>query len=349
MLEATTRIYVRDPEREDDLVPAVVSETLGEKVMVRFLQPVSFSPGIETVIFFHNLDKCFTSVPCQLQRMFSKGQYPTGALVLQGEAEVAENRNSLRIDTLGQHMTATVNGTDRGEVVNISCGGIALLLDAEGYEPEQWLEVTLHDACGDYAGRMRVRSRFKDSDGRCRYGLMADPSGADLISQLTRITQEVQNISAPGDSRSVENNKANTQAATAGPGRPAHDEKRKTEQGKEDTPAPRDGTERLHQRTPWPGMAKVYIREENNIRVRSVDTEDLSRGGISFTSPHHIYEGNEVLFEKPIIGGFFRVMIVIRNIHILTGGMYRVGAQFRGAPLQPGVMPKGFEGHCEAA
>ena len=102
-------------------------------------------------------------------------------------------------------------------------------------------------------------------------------------------------------------------------------------------------TKREHQRTPWPGMAKVYIREEHNLRVLSVETGDLSRGGISFTCPQYIYEGSEVLFEKPIEGGFFRVMVTIVNVRVQNGGIHRIGAKFIGVPLRPGEMPEAFD------
>lgn len=349
MLEATTRIYVRDPEREDNLVPGVVSETLGQKVMVRFLQPVSFNPGVETVVSYHNQNNCFTRVPCQMLRMFSKGQYPTGALVLTGEEEIAENRSSFRIDIRDQSVSATVDGQARGEVVNMSCGGIAVLLDTQDYKPQQWLKVTLHYDCGDHAGRMQVRSMFHDKDGRYRYGLMADPEEAGLISQLTRITQELQSLKARRASRIGTNNRAGTKSAGNSSDDTSKAEQDQANKSNEPKPVSPDGTNRMHQRNPWPGMAKVYVREENNLRVLSVDTEDLSRGGISFTSQQYIYEGSEVLFEKPTDSGFFRVMIAIRNVRVMDGGAHRVGAQFLGAPLQPGKMPEAFEGICEAA
>jgi len=349
MLEATTRIYVRDPEREDNLVPGVVSETLGQKVMVRFLQPVSFKPGVETVVFFHNQSNCFTSVPCQMQRMFSKGQYPTGALVLTGEEDVAENRSSFRIDIHDQSVTATVNDQAKGEVVNISCGGIALLLDSDEYEVEQWLDVALQYDTGEHTGRMQVRSKFQDKDGRFRYGLMADPSDAGLINQLTRITQELQSVKARRASRIGVNNKATASSAQKEANEQAKTAKDADDRPEQAKPVSPDGTQRMHQRNPWPGMAKVYVREDNNLRVLSVDTEDLSRGGISFTSQQYIYEGSEVLFEKPITGGFFRVMVAIRNVRVMEGGVHRVGGQFLGAPLQPGKMPKAFGGTATAA
>lgn len=348
MLEATTRIYVRDPEREDNLVPGVVSETLGQKVMVRFLQPVSFKPGAQTVVFFHNASNSFTNVPCQMQRMFSSGQYPTGALVLTGEAEISENRSAFRIDVHDKSVAAVINKQDSGEVVNISCGGIAVMLDTEEYEPETWVNVTLQYDGDEFTGKMQVRSKFQDKDKRFRYGLMADPAEAGMISQLSRITQELQQLKARRSSRIGVNNKAGNAEQKAAEEKADATEKQDAK-AEAEKPASVDGTQRQHQRNPWPGMAKIYVREEHNLRVLSVDTDDLSRGGISFLCPQYIYEGSEVLFEKPITGGFFRVMVAIRNVRVLDGGVHRIGGQFLGAPLEAGKMPKAFGGAAEAA
>lgn len=348
MLEATTRIYVRDPERRDDLVPGVVSETLGPKVMVRFLQPVAFAPGVQTVVFFHNQNDAFTSVPCQMQRMFSRGQYPTGALVLTGQAQIAESRSSFRIDIHDQSVTAVANGEDHGEVANISCSGVALLLDSEQYEPGKWLKIALQYDGDSFSGKMQVRGRSQEKDGRFRYGLMADPAEPSLISQLSRISQELQNLKARRGSRLGVNNKAKNQAPREVKNTEA-DAEAKQPDTEPQSPAPPGDSKRQHQRNPWPGMAKIYIREENNLRVLSVDTADLSRGGISFICPQYIYEGSEVLFEKPIDGGFFRVMVAVRNVHVQEGGVHRIGAQFLGAPMQPGKMPEGYGGSLDAA
>ena len=178
---------------------------------------------------------------------------------------------------------------------------------------------------------------------------MVDPEDADLVSQLSRISQELQNLKAKRASRIGVNNKATAQADQTDPqgdasasgqsdGKPTE-----AQSGNEEQTPSSDSTKREHQRAPWPGMAKVYIREAHNLRVLSVETGDLSRGGISFLSPQYIYEGSEVLFEKPIEGGFFRVMVTVMNVRVQNGGKHRIGAQFLGVPMKPGEMPAAFD------
>lgn len=349
MLEANTRIYVRDPEREDNRIPGVVSEVLGQKVMVRFLQPATFKPGVETVVYYHDDTDSFASAPCQMQRMFSKGQYPTGALVVTGETQIAEKRRTVRISINDNSFTARVNDQHEAEVVNISCGGIALMIDTDEYKPNTWVAITLYYEGDEHVSNMQVRGQMKDKSGRFRYGLMADPEDAGMISQLTRITQALQ-IKMKGDPGKT-NVKHESAAATSTSSETVLTKDNPAKQRPQEIPnsVPKGGTKRTHQRNPWPGMAKVYIREEQNLRVLSVDTEDLSRGGISFISANYIYEGTEVLFEKPIEGGFFRVMVQIKNIRVIRGRTHRIGAQFLGAPLEPGKMPEGFSDAANAA
>ncbi|MGB0767259.1 MAG: PilZ domain-containing protein [Phycisphaeraceae bacterium] len=347
MLEAATRIYVTDPNREDNLIPAVVSETLGEKVIVRFLQPITLTPGAETELRYHNQHNCFTRVPCQLQRMFSSGQYPTGALVLTGDEEVAENRSSFRVTVADDIVQATISGDTQADVVNISAGGIGAVVDIDDYKLGDWIKIALQYDCGEHTGRMQVRSVWAQDDGRFRYGLMADPDEADLVSQLSRITQQLQQVKARRASRIGTNNRAGAAVAedTATPAetKPSNQDQQTGEQTPESDELCQDGTQRQHQRNRWPGMAKVYIREEHNLRVLDVETGDLSRGGISFVCPQYIYKDSEILFEKPISGGFFRVVATVCNIMVREKGTHRIGAKFVGAPLKPGEIPKAYD------
>lgn len=351
MIEATTRIYVRDPEREDNLIPGVVNETLGDKIIVRFLQPISIPTGVETQILFHNQQNSFTRVPCQLQRMFSKGQYPTGALVLTGEAEVAENRSSYRVSINDGMVAAVVNTEDKGEVINVSNGGIAVLFDTKEYKIDQWLNIIIHYDCDEHRGRMQVRGVFRQDDGRFRYGLMADPNGPEMVSQLARISQELQQVKAKRASRIGVNNKAAKKVAYTDADNP--DETDADPMADEQSDAPQGDThhkaQRQHQRNPWPGMAKVYIREDHNLRVLDVETGDLSCGGISFVSPQYIYKDSEVLFEKPISGGFFRVVISICNVIVQEQGKHRIGAKFVSCPLNQGDVPTNYDPNQYAA
>jgi|GEM_PF-2488341 len=351
MIEATTRIYVRDPEREDNLIPGVVNETLGEKIVVRFLQPISLQQGVEMQMLFHNQQNAFTKVSCQLQRMFSRGQYPTGALVLTSEPQVAENRGSFRVSINDGMVAAIVNTEDKGEVINVSNGGVAVMLDTDEYQVDQWLNVSLQYDCDEYLGRMQVRGVFRQDDGRFRYGLMADAEGAGLVSQLARITQEVQQVKARRTSRIGVNNKADNKVSYIDAD--SADEKEvKSAEGEtsvETEAEAHQDSQRQHQRNPWPGMGKVYIREDHNLHVLDVETGDLSRGGISFLCPQYIYKDCEVLFEKPVSGGFFRVIIVVCNVMVLEGGVHRIGAKFIGCPMKQGEIPTDYDPNLHAA
>lgn len=323
------RIYVRHPDQADNLVPAIVEEKLGKQFVVRFLESISFGVGTETTVLFHDEANCFTSVPCRILRILSEDPQ-TGVIMLTGEAAAIDSRSTSRIDVVDQNVTATVNSKYSGEVINMSCEGIALLLDLKEPIPDPWLDVTLAYGGNEFEGRMQVRNRSQEKDGRIRYGLMAASNGTELLSQLPRIIQDIQRLSeqrtAPGDV---------SEEAVA----PSETD----QQEEQEDSAPPEESKRESERAPWPGIAKVYLRESKNLRVLSVDTQDLSRGGISFIATQYIYEGCDALFEKPIEGGFFRVMISIRNVRVEDGGMHRVGAQFIGGPMQGGKIPEAYD------
>lgn len=350
MLEASTRIYVRDPKREDNLIPGIVSEVIKEKVVVRYLQPIALLPGVKTQVLFYNQHNCFTTVPCQLQRMLTGGQSPTGALILTGDPEVAENRNSYRVSINDGTVGATVNDEDKAEVINLSCEGLAALLDTEAYQVDQWVNITLHDACGDHPGRVQVRGRSCQTDGRFRYGLMADPDEAGLISQLARIKQEQQRVKSRRAQGIGVNNKAANQASNENQDPVRGRAENTADDVSEETDVDSHGSaQRRATRTPWPGMAKVYVREDSHLRVLDIEVGDLSRGGISFLCPRFIHKDREALFEKPIGGGFFRVRMMVRNVMLDQDGKHRVGAQFIDGPLKPGEMPPDYTPTLDAA
>lgn len=97
---------------------------------------------------------------------------------------------------------------------------------------------------------------------------------------------------------------------------------------------------RQHARRDWPGAARVYIRDDTNLRVLNVNTLDLSEGGLGFSCAQPVYEGRKLLFEKPTpSGGAFCINAVVRSVRMIPGARYRVGVQFLGKPVMPHELP----------
>ena len=78
------------------------------------------------------------------------------------------------------------------------------------------------------------------------------------------------------------------------------------------------------------------VLEERQLRVLEANTIDLSQGGICFVCRSYVYEGTEVLFEKPSPKGLFRVVAKVMSVAMVGNGLHRVGVQFVGSPLKPG-------------
>jgi len=344
MFETNTRVHIRDPLHEDNLVPAVVLKCDGMRVSLRFLQAFWLTPDDAVTLFYYNHSNQFNSVSCRFHRMLTPGDNPVGTVTIDGEPASAETRSAYRVAVFDNVVSATINGSDMAEVLNISCNGIGVVLDREDIPAQEWIRVGVRYEKDVHEGKMQVRSITPMPDGRFRYGLLADESDPTLISQLTRITHHLQQIKARRASGLGNNRRSG--AADNDADRCGLIQEKKIA---EETPVSPDGTQRMHMRSPWPGKAKLYIREDQNIRVLTVETVDLSKGGLSFISQQFIYDNSEVLFEKPINGGFFRVCGVVRSSRIEDSGAHRVGVKFTSAPLKPGQNLPGFEQKFNAA
>lgn len=339
MLDHVQRIYVQHPSRADNLIPAAVLDVHDNRIRVRFLQPAAVPAKKKTQLFYHDALHVFHSIECEVIRMECAGTQPIGSLGLIGKPQRNDQREAFRVGAHGDSFPVQIDGAGQGELINISCTGAAAAFGYDGLAVDSWLNVTLVYDLQPITGRMQVRNWSKLSDGRIRYGFKADPEDGQLLSELSRITQNLQQLKARRASRlsgaarkqtglnaSVDHEDTNAVDAKAPPKALSH---------AEDTDA--DGqSKRQHQRKPWNGVAKIYLREEQNLRVLDVSTIDLSPGGLSFASSNYIYQGSELLFEKPIPGGLFRIRGKVRSVHVHAPGKHRVGIQFIGSPLKPG-------------
>ncbi|MEM9019604.1 MAG: PilZ domain-containing protein [Planctomycetota bacterium] len=333
MLEKAQRIYVQHPTRKDNLIPAAVVEVKEHRARVRFLQPVALPAKKRTRLFFHDQHQAFYSIACEVVRMESLGPQPVGSISLIGEPQRDDQRQTLRVQVHGDEVSARIDNVGDGRVLNLSCTGLAVSLDSDGLAIDTWVTLAIGYDGQPITGRMQVRNWSKLTDGRVRYGLVADPCDGQLLSELSRITQNQQQIeagrasgfggnlrySAGENPQSIESNAAEESSAV-------------------DQPAAKETggrSKRQHDRRPWTGAAKIYLRESQNLRVLDVKTIDLSPGGLSFECPKYIYEDSELLFEKPIPGGMFRIRGEVRSVHVDQSGKHRVGIKFLGIPLQP--------------
>lgn len=274
-------------------------------------------------MYFHDADHVFISIACEIICIEPRGKHPIGSIRTIGDPVRNEQRQTQRVDADGADISVQVQVSGenaqvlQGEVLNISGNGIRIVVDRGDLAAADWVDLTLAYDGQEIPGRMQVQNRCTRGDGRVRYGLMSDQKDGQLLSELARITQDLQDRHAQQGQGAATN--------------PSDDLAHDNGQDQQDPPQPR----RAHERRPWPGIAKVYLREGKNLRVLDIHTIDLSSGGLSFACPSYIYDSSELLIEKPVPGGFFRIRGAIRSCQISGSGTYRVGMQFLGAPLKP--------------
>lgn len=329
------RVYLQHPDNEDTLLPAQLLKEEDGILSVRLLEELMLKPNSETKQFYHDQNDLFFGFSCQILRMESAGPNPVVSVKQTGPKERHEHRDVYRVPVFNDTITVTINGKYPGQVLDISQGGLGIMLEFGGLKPEACVNAELVFDCKPVSGLMQVRYRKKNKDGRFRYGLAVDPVDNEFAKALTNIRHELQNVKARRASRlgtARADQAPNRPAPTANNNNPAH------------SPAPtaasnektNSNNKRAHERKDWTGPGKVYILEEARLRVIEVMTSDLSQGGLSFECKPYIYEGTELLFEKPGPNGVFRVCAKVRSVFVNKNGMHRVGAQFVGAPLKPG-------------
>ena len=334
MSEERNRIYLKHPTKQDALLPAQLLNSEDGLISMRLLEELTLPANVETKQFFHDQNDLFYGFECQVLRMESSGPNPVVSVRKTGPKERYENRETFRIPVYDDLVEATLDDRYAADVFNMGFNGLAAVIDYGGYKTGSWIKLEVRFDCAKATGRARVRYCNALKDGRFRYGLLIDPLDKALSKEMERITHALQNLKARRASRlGVNNGRATTQA-------PAHDkgtaqETEQTINGHHEANGSNRREWRMHERKAWEGPAKVYILEERQLRVLEVSTADLSLGGLCFVSKQYIYEGTEILFEKPVPGGLFRICARVKIIE-LRNGVHRVGVQFIGPPLKPG-------------
>ena len=173
------------------------------------------------------------------------------------------------------------------------------------------------------------------------YGLNVDADDQHFAQELANITQAIQNLKARRASRISSPHFYQTSLSDADPSVVFKAMEEAT--SKQKAAAPQCKRERrMHDRKAWEGPGKIYILEDRRMRVLDINTIDLSQSGVCFVCKPYIYEGTELLLERAIPGGLFRVVSSVQNVALGRDGLHRVGVKFTEAPLKPGETHKKY-------
>ena len=112
-----------------------------------------------------------------------------------GEPFSAENRQALRVSSIGTDLKATFGSEENCEVVDVSPTGFAVL-STKDHALDSHVKVTLFFKGEVFKGMVRVMTALKRKS-RIRYGVhcIDDPkSGSSLVNGLGRITMAIQRL-----------------------------------------------------------------------------------------------------------------------------------------------------------
>jgi hypothetical protein len=308
MFEDNVQVYVQSPDSEQRLIPGRLIMCKGLPTHIQFAEPIKLPIERDLQLYLHNKAGRFHNLPIAVTKMDAAGDRPVANIKVLGTPREQERRSEARLSVPDDMMVACIDHERSGSVLDVSSKGLSVLIDTDQKPLYSWIEIELKHRQYRLAGRMQVRSCRSAGEGFFRYGLMISEEAGDTLGKaLQLIVQDIE----------LASKKAAEQASAAGHGT----------------------NKRQHLRRVWPGPARVYIREESNLRVLKVNTMDLSEGGLSFTSAQPIYEGTEILFEKPADHASFCINATVRSVRLVEKARYRIGVQFKGQPLSMAQIP----------
>ncbi|MEM1355537.1 MAG: PilZ domain-containing protein [Planctomycetota bacterium] len=304
MLSNGKAIHVRAGTSQEDLFPGRLLISKDELPAIQFSRPTALPIGVELELLLHDQEGRFFGAPIRITRIDAAGDQPIAQIEIVGELTNRERRVAPRIEVPDDLMLVCIDNERTGSVVDISEQGMAVLIDTDSKPIGSWLEIDLTYNKRHVVGKMQAKSCKARGEGYFQYGLLANTEPGDTLhAALGALTREMHRLAEETTARAGGATQENL---------------------------------RRHPRRAWPGTARVFIREDTNLRVLKVNTLDLSEGGLGFSCPQPIYEGSEIVFEKTAPNGSaFCINAVVRSVCLLPGARYRVGVQFIGKALAP--------------
>lgn len=335
------RVYLQHPTKENALLPAQLLKEDDGLISMRLLEELTLPANNETKQFFHDQHDLFYGFSCQVLRMESSGPNPIVSVKKIGSKKRHESRETVRIPVYDDLVTAKLDDQHGCEVFDVGYNGISVVSTYGEINRNTWVQIELVFDCAVVTGRMKVRYRKRLKDGRYRYGLYIDLDDKHFSRELSNITQALQSLKARRASRITASFTYQTSLSEAEPSIVFKEMEQATKKQKATSPQYKR-ERRMHDRKAWECPGKVYILEDRRMRVLDINTVDLSQGGLCFVCKPYIYEGTELMFERAVPGGLFRVVSCVQNVSLGLEGLHRVGVKFTEAPLKPGETHKKY-------
>ena len=195
MLKTESNIFFKIPDESTEIaLHRAKILTVKENVFTAELdeENLAIAEDMEIFIYFE-LDRQFMRQPARIGSVISTEKQTHVEFETIGEAISAENRQTLRISSVGADLTATFGTEKNCQVVDISPMGFAVYATKD-YEIESPVDATLYFEGEEYQGTVVVKAAIPRKGG-IRYGVYhADDttSGSGFKNALGKITMAIQ-------------------------------------------------------------------------------------------------------------------------------------------------------------
>jgi hypothetical protein len=195
MLKTESHIFFKIPDESTEIaLHRAKILTVKENLYTAELEEegLALEDGMDYFIYFE-LDRQFMRQAARLGSVIGTEPRIVVEFETIGDLESAENRQALRISSVGANLTSTFGSEKNCQVVDISPTGFAVYA-TKNYEIDSSVDATLHFEGEDFPGMVCIKAAIPRKS-EIRYGVFClddQKSGGSLQNGLGKITMAIQ-------------------------------------------------------------------------------------------------------------------------------------------------------------
>ena len=195
MLKTESNIFFKIPDESKEIaLHRAKILTVKENLYTAELEDenLALEDGMDLFIYFE-MDRQFMRQAARISSVVEFEQKTQVEFEIIGDPDSAENRQTLRISTVGADLTATFGAEPKCQVVDISPTGLAVYA-TKNHEIGSQLDVILHFEGEEFQGMVQIMAAIQRKN-EFRYGVHCideATSGSSLNNGLGKITMAIQ-------------------------------------------------------------------------------------------------------------------------------------------------------------
>ena len=194
MLKTESRIFFQIPGEADERVlhPAKIMTVEGNLYTAEPEEGLELENEMDFFIYFE-MDRKFMRQAARIGSIIEREKRTMVEFETIGDSGLAENRQALRISTVGANLTAKFGVEKNCDVLDVSPTGFALYA-AKTHKTGGQVDAILYFEGEEFRGAVTIKSAI-ERKGKIRYGVQCldeTKSGNNLIKGLGRITMAIQ-------------------------------------------------------------------------------------------------------------------------------------------------------------